>query len=1025
MKPGIPDTPSADCPLRFGIGQLFSTGPNIFRDRIFHVAGIRYSSEDAPVAKDWILNPGSVITRRLYEKSRISTARCQDAPRWQDIGPAEVTPFFSSLDVLFLLDLDHQLTYFRDIVLKKAPNPPVLIDLVTLAQFFLPDRTLTDTEDLIERSIPEQRWKRSDPRLPLIVSSASVILRDILSVLFHPVGARQEHLVCTLLEQAAACPDAPQDLVMLSRVVAQAHQIKWSDDLFTVSFEPPRTFPLDGIDGSKMLNILRTFLPPVKDPEKRTEIKSDQQEPADTLHLRSGGNILKPVRVEDVNVAFDKLAADIPSIQPRESQRLFARFCADAINRGGIYAVEAGTGTGKTLGYLVPACEFVRRNPGKQFVIVTATKNLQNQVADQELRKLTSGKSLYRDIHGAVLKGKANYLCVTALADLYEYAYTPGGANAESRLAWLHLLLVLIRCNGELEVIPWSLKRRLPILLDYLEEVNAQASCVSSLCRLGPTCIYPRHLREAVEADIVVTNQHKLATLTETLLDKASVCLVDEADLFSENFRSSVQVDLSDTRVRRRFIQRLTGSGRRQGYAELLQTRFTENLSFSDDESTHRALQKCITSTKSILSECAAVDDILTDIGNIPGALEFGEYRWLRLRSVNAGDRLRKLLEQLAARFENLALHFDNILNSGRYDNLEKERDDRTRRILTTEKIRVEQFRNLSAELKNEALTIASDYPSCDFVHVYCHQNWGWTVIKIPYDISGQVEQILLKTFSTTIFTSATLFVDDGLDLFTQELFLKKPVDGSLRIPSPFDYKNHVFAAVTTFIKPFRWRDPPAARKAWLQEIASTIAALVVATYGRTLVLFTNAREMKEVFRRISPLLLKYDIEPLIQDGTSLAEINAFRATEYSVLFGVDRFWTGVDFPGPTLSQVIVVRIPNPNLNDPLIEHRREQLGSAFWSSYYRRVTRLKLKQGFGRLIRSEKDRGIFVMLDGRVVDDPRMRSIQNELPVSLQRFSRRVTGAPPAIQELVSQGLKMLNLHREFEERHIDLLHL
>ena len=203
--------------------------------------------------------------------------------------------------------------------------------------------------------------------------------------------------------------------------------------------------------------------------------------------------------------------------------------------------------------------------------------------------------------------------------------------------------------------------------------------------------------------------------------------------------------------------------------------------------------------------------------------------------------------------------------------------------------------------------------------------------------------------------------------------------------------------------------------KQWRKQVACAIARFAVALNGRTLVLFTNTEEMEDIFKQVRPILEKYGIDPLLQNGSSLTEINAFQSVQENVLFGVNRFWTGVDFPGPTLSQVIVVRAPNPNRSDPLVEHREEHMSrDEFWEKYYWPTVRLRLRQGFGRLIRKETDTGLFVALDRRLVRN----NLNNAVPVT---FDHRST-EPDAMNWLMNEGLTHLGLRTEFMKRNINL---
>ena len=267
-------------------------------------------------------------------------------------------------------------------------------------------------------------------------------------------------------------------------------------------------------------------------------------------------------------------------------------------------------------------------------------------------------------------------------------------------------------------------------------------------------------------------------------------------------------------------------------------------------------------------------------------------------------------------------------------------------------------------------------------------------------------------------FTSATLFIDDRLDLFSDDLGISFDTDKQERIASPFDYLENVHGFVTTTLPAYSSGASRQQIIGWRREAAIALTRLAIALNGRTLALFTSTEEMRDIYEQVQPVLERYGIDPLLQNGSSLAEINAFRNTEHSVLFGVDRFWTGVDFPGRTLSQVIVVRLPNPNLSNPVIAHRRQVMGDAFWARYYRPTTKLKLRQGFGRLIRKETDTGLFVVLDQRLWSDQRMRNLQDAVDVTLHRRSTE----PDDMNWLIDEELPHLRLHAEFKSRNVNL---
>ncbi len=1062
--------------LKIGVGHLFATGNRPGRDKIFHIAGMRYSGGDAPLAKDWILDPGRNLTRRLYEQSRIGKELREGKPSWEK-AESDIAPFFADLDVLFLYNRNRQRGWFQHTVLRSPPiwtengrtgRTPVCVDLGEMARFFLPDRDLRDEETLIRESIPETEWNRSDPRLPLLVRSFGNLLQDIIDAIRSESQAKPGYaLVYSLLDQAMApqseSSGAFEDFRATLKVAGMAHSIRWSNDLFAKPYgdKAPDTIPdTDSWNGLLTREARTASAPPA------TETSPRMPEPPDIALLngseahRGNGRMPSPRQVdaersseetaappivsfEHVDGAFTRLVEEIEGFRPRREQQAFARFCADAINKEGIYAIEAGTGTGKTLGYLIPACECIRQGRAPEargckvgkIIIATATKNLQDHLLETEWPRLTRTGSLYQDFKAAPLKGKSNFLCITAVVDLFEEAYGPAepdrntgkisptrrkrpasasrGVLTEKRLVWLFLFLVLVRNRGETENIPWNFfRRRFPDLDDFLDEANAAVACTSDLCRMGASCIYPRHLQKAREADIVVTNHYKLPLMDSQIQEPAQVCLIDEADQFPDNLRNAATMILSTYRIRRRFLQRIAGSEHRRGFAQILEDRFTKSLQaagkqIADDDT----LEQALSNVQSIRSDCEEIHVLLNIIGEMSRDYPDRETRrWVTMHPA-AGKHFQTHLSSLAARFDHIATCWDALLHSELYE-------DAGNRRMQREKARIVKYIRFAKELGFEASEIANDYPSDDFVHICTFRGEGWTLQKIPYDISTVLKETCCKHYATTLFTSATLFVDNCLDLFSDNLGIPFDTHTSRRIASPFDYAKNVKGFVTNSIPPYLSNGSAQRKSRWRKEAAGALARLAVALNGRTLALFTSTEEMRYIYEQVQPVLERYGIDPLLQDGSSLAEINAFRTTEHSVLFGVDRFWTGVDFPGATLSQVIVVRLPNPNLGDPLIAHRQEYMGDTFWERYYRPTTKLKLRQGFGRLIRSEIDKGLFVVLDQRLWSNGRMRNLQDAVPVRLHRCSTE----PDEMNWLIDEGLTHLRLKADFENRNVDL---
>jgi ATP-dependent DNA helicase DinG len=282
-------------------------------------------------------------------------------------------------------------------------------------------------------------------------------------------------------------------------------------------------------------------------------------------------------------------------------------------------------------------------------------------------------------------------------------------------------------------------------------------------------------------------------------------------------------------------------------------------------------------------------------------------------------------------------------------------------------------------------------------------------------DVSGLLQSEVYAKVRGVVFTSATLTVDGSFDFFKREHGLLQVGGDRIAeevIPSPFAYDRNVLLGIPTHVPTFRYNNPSGVLQ-WEVEVSKAIVAYSLAFNGRTLVLFTNTAAMGRCFDLCREGLEQFDITALLQEGTSLEQIEEFERNEYSVLFGVDRFWSGVDFPGPTLSQVIITKLPNPSLADPVLLHRRGYEES-FWEGTYASLAKLRLRQGFGRLMRHERDVGAVVILDKRILES-RFAPYLRNLPV----------GEPYVSSDrmvVLDRALVKAGLTPEYRDRRIDV---
>ena len=288
-------------------------------------------------------------------------------------------------------------------------------------------------------------------------------------------------------------------------------------------------------------------------------------------------------------------------------------------------------------------------------------------------------------------------------------------------------------------------------------------------------------------------------------------------------------------------------------------------------------------------------------------------------------EELTRTLEYVSQHFLIIENKFETILNAVQLE-------ETTIKLQRTLIDRIKKYIKDAKELRITADRLIDSIPDENFVVTYSQITSNWTIQRIPFHIRDEYVDRIAKMYETTLFTSATLYVDETTELFTLELLDTLHNDheltASIKISSPFNYAKQVNGAIASFLSEYIYDDKIVIEQ-WKHEISKMIALQSISLDGRSLVLFHSWDVMIDIYKRIHHIFQEFDIPLLLQEkvGSSEALIQEFQGLEESVLFGTGRFWNGVDFPGPTLSQLIIVRLPNAPLSDPLLEERKERWG--------------------------------------------------------------------------------------------------
>lgn len=630
----------------------------------------------------------------------------------------------------------------------------------------------------------------------------------------------------------------------------------------------------------------------------------------------------RPLSVDSLLGPGGALEEALPAYEHRPEQLQMARAVERSFSEGSYLLAEAGTGTGKTLAYLVPALL-----SGRKVVVSTATKTLQDQVFFKDLPLLSEKLGLR--FEAAYLKGRGNYLCLHR----YEsFEKDPQFASREEARQWPLLKKWVTQTEtgdrAELDL-PESFAA-------WSRLSTTSETCLGSRCSQYETCFVTRMRKRAEAADLLVVNHHLFfadlalrssGKRTEGVLPFYDAVIFDEAHALEDAASGHFGCGVSNYRLEelsRDAVAALPAKDERHATLSALAQRVRSHAD---------ALFLQAPRALGLSSQESTVALRPETMGKLSGALEQVREGLAALASF-AGSEREPELAAIHRRSEEMA----------------------------------------------EQLTFLEKSESADHVYWAEARGKGLFLRASPIDVAKELRDRLYGALDTVVFTSATLAADGRFDFFARRMGLYddegQPVTRvrTLAVPSPFDFPRQSALYLPTHLP-----DPSA--PGFIEAAAEEILQLCEVTGGRAFVLFTSLRNMVRAYE-LTATRLPY--QALLQGERPKQQLlDAFRQTP-SVLFAAHSFWEGVDVPGDALSLVIIDRLPFASPGDPLVAARIRQLqarGEEPFDQYQLPQAALALRQGFGRLIRTQADRGIVAMLDRRIVTKGYGRVFLSSLP--------------------------------------------
>lgn len=621
------------------------------------------------------------------------------------------------------------------------------------------------------------------------------------------------------------------------------------------------------------------------------------------------------------------LAKELPTYEYRLEQVQMADHVYESLKQGIHGLIEAGTGVGKSLAYLLPLIYYTVEED-KRAVVATHTITLQEQLFQKDIPFLQEILDL--DFHVEVFKGRGNYLCLRRWNELLRGRGNQLGLvdNLERLNQWVESTTTGDYNEAPLSI-PWEL---------WAEIRCEKETCPEELCSHFSKCFYWGLRHRLAEAHLIITNQAMLLADARTeghVLPNYDGVVIDEAHNLEEVATGSFSHELKRESF---FAYYRTGTQLQAALRDVVPEYVIQDINIVLDELVKEAGQYF-----------SQIEPLIT--GYTTPLTEENRHHFGQTSLPKHLQDLQELLKEC------------NVEEEGEAFGL------------------VEQFGEFTERLINvlDLILLGKD-PT--YVYWAETQNGEPCLVAAPIDVSTVLQETLFKNTPSVILTSATLSTNQSFDYIQSQLGLT--TTANLILGSPFTYEEQALLCVPTQAK-----NPNHPRYA--HYVAYLILRTVANTKGGVLVLFTSYSLMDEIADAITPKLDEVGYTLFKQgDGPRLGLIQDFQAEPRSVLFGTNSFWEGIDLPGEALKAVVITRLPFTVPDRPVTAARLraiEEAGGNSFLEYSVPQAILRLKQGFGRLIRTRTDRGGVIILDERILTTYYGTQFLSSLPPA--RFTR------------------------------------
>jgi DNA polymerase-3 subunit epsilon/ATP-dependent DNA helicase DinG len=865
-----------------------------------------------------LVNPRRKLSSFIVGLTGITQDEVDAAADWDDVK-SEVSEFIAGVPII-----GHNVGFDASFLRSHGVKPAGLYDTMSMAEIALP-------------AGPEYSLGRLSERFGFIHDNPHRALSDALAtrdLFLHLLGII-EKFDRSVLEQIKNLGQKAN-----TPLGALVQRILDADDSPLL----PTSDSLTGIDPKELSKRLRsTAKTPSVEPHKYDQDAQDTQPVSEAI--------------DDIFGEGGSLEKSLEGFESRPEQVEMAKAVAAAIENNEHLIVEAGTGVGKSLAYLVPSVLTAIRND-KKVVISTNTINLQEQLIYKDIEITSAALTEYGDkadrMRATQLKGRANYVCFKRWQNA---VLTTEPTDIESKI--LSKILVWLRETETGDRSELALGRLTPMFSRF--SAQGALMCPSNE---GP-CFLRKARNQANASNVVIINHALLMSdiaMGGGLLPDHDVLIIDEAHHLESAATSHLGFSVNQFQLENE-LRQLTGN---RGILSRLAATISSGVVNALDASTGIAVQ-ATEAVDAAVQNCSVMFDLAAEIAaNTDGAQQQQELR------LTKGVRTQPIWSDLDIAWENANTRLLEVSEHlGELCEQASAANDGAAEGLVLDAYAVKD----SVETAVSSLREAIPEPQEDSVYWLKTQtgNRGTNINGAPLDVSTKLRQALFESDRSVILTGATIAYEKSFERFRNSIGLDSGND--LVLGSPYDYKKNTLIAVP--------EDMPAPGEAgFANATADALIDIARSSAGRVLALFTSISALDNARKAIAPVLGQDGIRVIAQgaDGSPARIMRMLAEDGPTIALGTSSLWEGVDLQGASLDALVMARLPFPVPSDPIVAARSEQFDDGF-GEYSIPEAVQRFRQGFGRLIRSRTDRGAFVILDNRIVTRNYGVKFQRSLP--------------------------------------------